>query len=113
MSIVVLAPDSIARELPALGDDVVVVHYHTADDAIEALSADADGFVIVSDGLDEADVAPLAHIIETKAVPCIEVRSERWDGSTPSPLSAACRGVISGFGPRAVAEAVRVLSTKL
>ena len=41
---------------------------------------------------------------------CIEVRSARWDGTSPSPLSAACRGVISGFGTRAIATAVSLVS---
>ena len=65
--------------------------------------------VLVSDGLDVPELATIASAVRESGRPCIEVRSERWDGESPSPLSAACRGVISGFGIEAVRHAAAAL----
>jgi 3-dehydroquinate dehydratase len=39
----------------------------------------------------------------------VEVRFTRWDGEEHSEVSAACRGVIAGFGMEGVAAAVGLL----
>jgi hypothetical protein len=53
----------------------------------------------------------VASAVTASGRPCIEVRSERWDGESPSPLSAACRGVISGFGVDAARQAAAALES--
>ncbi len=105
MSIVVVAPRSVAG-LPEPWDGVTVVRYGSAEEAEAGLAGDAEGYVILSDGLAASELARVAHAVAAVRGACIEVRSDRWDGSTPSPLSAACRGVISGFGVGGVVEAV-------
>ena len=106
MSILVLVPHSMA--LAVQSDQVDVVRYHTAVDAVVALKAGSGPAVVASDGLlDSADA--IAFAIKSSGRSCIEVRSQRWDGETESPLSAACRGVIAGFGPSGVTAAVDLL----
>ena len=65
--------------------------------------------MFVSDGLSAADEATIADAVRARTGQTIEVRSERWDGETPSPLSAACRGVISGFGAAGAVRAIEAL----
>jgi hypothetical protein len=67
--------------------------------------------VVVSDGLNVDDLKMVASAVTASGRPCIEVRSERWDGESPSPLSAACRGVISGFGVDAARQAAAALES--
>ncbi len=110
--IVVLAPALHARELPGLGKDVRVVAYASLGEAIAALRDPAEPAVIWSDGLFEDDPIEIAPFIRTRRAATIEVRARRWDGRTPSHLSAACRGVISGFGANGVKRAVELLRSE-
>lgn len=82
--------------------------YTTPQDAVDALAIGA-AVVLVSDGIAERDVATVAGAVAASRATVIEVRAAGWDGQTPSPLSAACRGVISGFGERGVVRAVELL----
>lgn len=66
----------------------------------------ADTFVVVTDGLDEANAEPAAMAVADATGRAIEVRSEAWDGETHSAFSGACVGVISGFGSGGVLAAV-------
>ena len=108
MSVLVLAQ----RDIPLAGlpESVMYVPFATAFDAAISLKATDAPAVIVSDGMDIEDLEALAIVVRERPGQCIEVRFERWDGESPSPLSAACRGVISGFGPNGVRQAVAVLS---
>ena len=101
--IVVVAPANFD-----IADGIPVVRYETAVDVLAALAARGD-VVLVSDALAAAELEAIAATARTRMGQTIEVRSERWDGETQSPLSAACRGVISGFGASGVARAVEVL----
>ncbi|MGH2631984.1 MAG: hypothetical protein ACRDG3_01120 [Tepidiformaceae bacterium] len=102
----VLIPHSTVLPRP-LPDGTDVVRYHTAVDAVVAIKAGDGPAVILSDGLLESADA-LAFAIKTSGRSAIEVRGERWDGETESPLSASCRGVIAGFGPAGVLVAIGV-----
>jgi len=110
--IVVLAPALHARELPDLGKDVRVVAYANLAEAIKALPAAGESAVIWSDGLFEDDPTEIAPFVRVRGTATIEVRASHWDGRTPSHLSAACRGVISGFGPDGVKRAVELLRSE-
>ena len=72
--------------------------YRDAAEIREVLSGADHAFVLCSDGLADKDALGLAALIRELGRTVIEVRGEPWDGASPSPLSAACRGVISGFG---------------
>ena len=86
------------------------VPFQTAFDAVVALKASDAPAVLLTDGLDLEDLDSLASAIRERGGPCIEVRSERWDGETQSPVSAACRGVISGFGANGVRRAAELFA---
>ncbi len=108
-AILVLVPQSMAA--PTLPADTMFVHFHTAVDAVISLRAsDAPG-ILVTDGLDAEDLGALANVIRERSAPCIEVRMVRWDGETQSPVSGACRGVISGFGMAGLTRAIELLGS--
>ena len=107
--ITVVAPAKHADELRELGEGVRVVSYANLEEAIAGLKAAGGAVVIWSDGLFEDDPTEIAPFVRERSVATIEVRGSRWDGQTPSHLSAACRGVISGFGADGVRRAVELL----
>lgn len=88
----------------------MLVHFHTAVDAVISLRASDAPAVVVTDGLDAEDLDSLTNAIRERGAPCIEVRMVRWDGETQSPVSGACRGVVSGFGMDGVGRAVELLA---
>lgn len=100
-----MVPASRLAEVPAL-PGVVVLSYGSALDLIVTLRATANPAVIWSDGLDWDSLEAVAAAVRAREGACIEVRSAGWDGETTSPLSAACRGVISGFGVSGLAAAL-------
>lgn len=104
----VLVPRNIPA--PTLPAEAMLVHFHTAVDAIISLRASEAPAVVVTDGLDSEDLDSLANAIRDRTSACIEVRMVRWDGETQSPVSGVCRGVISGFGMAGVVRAVGVLA---
>lgn len=89
--------------------DTLLLPYGTALDLIVSLRAVANPAVIWSDGVDDDAVDAVAAAVRDHNAACIEVRAERWDGASFSPLSAASRGVISGFGIGGVGAAAAVL----
>jgi 3-dehydroquinate dehydratase len=105
--VTVLVPKAVADALgPVEGADVVVV----AGGLAAAVRAAAGPVVVWSEGLAAGEEAEVAAAVRSLGADCIEVRPERWDGESPSGLSAACRGVISGFGVNGVRAAVAVLT---
>jgi hypothetical protein len=107
-AVLVLVPRGFA--VTGLPEGVMFVPFQTAFDAVVALKASDAPAVLVTDGLDQEDLDSLASVIRERGGPCIEVRSARWDGETQSPVSAACRGVISGFGANGVRRAAELLA---
>jgi hypothetical protein len=106
MSIAVIVATS--RPVRGIPDAAEVVALARAEELPRILAAH-DAAVIVSDGFDDDTLAGLAAAIRASNTPVIEVRAGPWDGETPSPLSGACRGVISGFGEAGIAAAARLL----
>lgn len=91
-------------------DGVTVVRYTDAASCVAALAgAGGTAVVLVSDALPEGSGPAVATAVRAAGRPAVEVRSAPWDGVSPSPVSAACRGVISGFGAGGVGAALRVL----
>jgi hypothetical protein len=74
-----------------------------------ALRGQWDAAILLTGGIPDELLAAIAESVRASGRPVIEVRSDRWDGATPSPVSAACRGVISGFGPAGAAAAAALL----
>lgn len=73
-----------------------------------AKAGDAEGAIIVSDGIAVEELDTVAAAVRGWTGTCIEVRGAAWDGTTFSPLSAACRGVISGFGDDGLRRALEL-----
>ena len=108
MDVALVVPESRLAEVAAL-PGTVLLSYGTALDLVVTLRATANAAVIWSDGLEADSLEAVAAAVRDREGACIEVRSERWDGQTFSPLSAACRGVISGFGEGALVQAAILL----
>lgn len=87
----------------------VLVPYENVVDAVVALKATTLPAVISTDGLAPEDLPSLAAAIAAHPASCIEVRAAAWDGESGSPVAAACRGVISGFGTDGVRRAIELL----
>ncbi len=83
--------------------------YATLADVLGALRGRGPA-VLCTDGFGDDWLEPVTAAIRERGAPVIEVRSERWDGVTQSPVSAASRGVISGFGASGVTAAAGVLA---
>lgn len=102
----------IPRTVPApeLPPGAMLVHFHTAFDAVISLRATEAPAVLVTDGLDAEDLDSLATAIRSRRPgSCVEVRMTKWDGEWQSPVSGVCRGVISGFGSNGIRRAVEWL----
>ena len=108
MSILLLIPAGTVPGAWAAGCDVAT--YASGDEVIRALKRTFDAAVLVSDGLPGESLDAVAAAVSASGRSVIEVRTERWDGASHSALSAACRGVISGFGLAGVREAIRALT---
>lgn len=107
MPVLLIASHELAGPLPEHDVELLVA---TRVNAIQPLLASYAAAIIVSDGFSEAQLAELAAAVRTSGIVAVEVRTARWDGQTPSPLSAACRGVISGFGEAGIAAALGFLN---
>ncbi|GAB4331029.1 MAG: hypothetical protein Kow0010_16180 [Dehalococcoidia bacterium] len=83
--------------------------YNAARSVADELRSDFDAAVLMTDAVPPADADVVAKAVKRAARPVIEVQGRRWDGMESSPISAACRGVISGFGVDGVVAAVRLL----
>jgi hypothetical protein len=104
VNVAVFAPEGC--DLPVLAEGVEIVRYSGAAGLAGRLRG-YDAAVLVSDGL--ADPDAVAGEIRALGLPVIEVQAARWDGETHSALTAACRGVIAGFGAAAVRYALEAL----
>lgn len=108
MAILVIFPADVAPDIPT-SEGVALVAYRSAEDVIAALTSAADAAVLVSDSIGEPDLAAVARSASRCAFRVIEVRTLGWDGVTESVLSAACRGVIAGFGLAGIQAALSLL----
>jgi len=107
-AVLVLLPQGLAR--PPLPEGAMLVPFQTAFDAAVALRASDAPAVLVTDGLDTEDLDTLAAALRERQGQCIEVRYGGWDGESHSPVSGACRGVVSGFGPDGLERAAALLA---
>lgn len=106
MNVLVLVPQAFVFPHPLPGG-TELVRYHTAVEAVVALRAGDGPAVIFSDGLlDSGSAEAVAAAIRASGRSVIEVRGQRWDGETASPISAVCRGVVSGFGAAGLLAAI-------
>lgn len=62
--------------------------------------------VLYHDNLTAREQTRIAGTLDSQSLDVIEVRGLGWDGFESSPLSSACKGVISGFGTAGIAQAV-------
>jgi len=102
----VLALLPLAWEAPG---GVEVIRCENAAQVLDALHTAGSPVILAAEGFTAAEEAAIAARIRERNCSVIEVRAERWDGVTHSPLSAACRGVVSGFGHAGVAAALALL----
>lgn len=86
-----------------------LVPFETIVDAVVSLKATTFPAVVCTDGIAPEDLPSLAAAIAAHPAPCIEVRAGAWDGESGSPVAAACRGVISGFGVDGLRRAADLL----
>ncbi len=93
---------------PPLAEGVDVRTCATAAEVVAALAAATGDVVLCIDGLpgDTAEVVAATAAVDGTV---IEVRRGAWDGETPEAVSAACAGVIAGFGIAGVSAAVALL----
>lgn len=102
----------LATYLPAPLELPEGVRYEPAADldALAAFLGAAPGPVILwSDGIEGDDLHSLAAVVRDLTVEVIEVHPRSSDGLAANPLSGACRGVISGFGPNGILRALEAL----
>lgn len=113
MNTLVIVPHGSLPADGSLGAGCQVVEWHVPDDIIRALGSrdeEVAAVVLGSDGLADTALPGVIAAIADCGLPVVEVRGAQWDGFAPSPLAAACKGVISGFGITGVwaaAEALR------
>ncbi len=89
--------------------DINVVHYESSEQLAGLLASNGnDPVVIMTGDLSSEDQEIVAAAIREHSLRAVEVRAERWDGFSASPLSAACRGVIAGFGANGIPAAIAV-----
>ena len=93
---------------PPLPEGVDIRTCATATEVVAALAAATGDVVLCLDGSggDTAEVAAAAAAVDGTV---IEVKQGAWDGETPEAVSAACAGVIAGFGIAGVSAAVALL----
>lgn len=96
---------------PVLTDeDINTVQYESSEKLASQLATNGDSpAVILTAGITDTDQEIIAAAIRTHGIRVIEVREERWDGFSASPLSAACKGVIAGFGANGIGAAITAL----
>ena len=104
-AVLVILPGGVTA--PPLADGVEVTACATASEVTAALAA-ATGDVVLCAG-DLAGDAGVADALAAVAGTVVQVELEWWDGVTHSAVSAACEGVIAGFGTAGIAAAVAVL----
>lgn len=60
--------------------------------------------ILVRDHIEAAHAAPVVEALRAHPAPVVAVSTTPWDGETPDPIAAACRGIVAGFGYRAIAR---------
>jgi hypothetical protein len=109
-AILVLYPAGEASPVAGLAN-VRAIAYSEPDEVHAALTEPGCAAAVLwSDALTAADLEAAVAAVRASGVSVIEVRAERWDGESLSPLSAACRGVLSGFGAAGVRAALGMLA---
>lgn len=106
--VLVILPAEPAATLPALPATTLVPVTSTLDVVVSLKASDLPA-VICTDTIAEEEAESVAAAIRERSAPCIEVRLAAWDGESHSPVSAACNGVISGFGVDGVVRAAQYL----
>ena len=106
VDILVLLPLGVAP--PPLREDVEVRTCATAADVVAALAGATGDVVLCDDGL-EGSAEDVAAAVAAVDGAVIQVKQGPWDGENHSPVSAACAGVIAGFGRGGVGAAVALL----
>lgn len=92
---------------PPLPDGVEVRTCGNSGEVVDALRQAGGDVVLCVDGLPDAEV--IAGAVRTVEATVILVEPGAWDGETHSPVSAACTGVIAGFGIAGVGAAVALV----
>ncbi|MDE2668408.1 MAG: hypothetical protein OXI51_02010 [Chloroflexota bacterium] len=103
--VLVILPAGVAP--PPLPEGVEVRPCATSGEVAAALRQAGGDVVLCVDGLPDAEV--IAGAVRTVEAAVILVEPDAWDGETHSPVSAACSGVIAGFGIAGVSAAVALL----
>ena len=104
-AVLVILPAGVTA--PPLPDGVEVRVCATVAEVTAALAA-ATGDVVLCAGV-PGEVAGSEDAVAAVAGAVIQVELESWDGVTHSAVSAACAGVIAGFGTAGIAAAVALL----
>ena len=102
--LVILSAGVASPPLPEGVDVRVCASSGEVDDALRQAGGDV---VLCVDGLPDAEV--IAGAVRTVDATVILVEQAAWDGEAHSPVSAACAGVIAGFGIAGVSAAVALL----
>lgn len=106
--VLVIVPAEAIAALPPLPATTLVPVTSTLD-VVVSLKASPLPAVICTDTIAGEEAESVAAAIRERAAPCVEVRLAGWDGESHSPVSAVCKGVISGFGPAGVLRAAQYL----
>ncbi len=104
-TVLVILPSGVTP--PPLADGVEVRVCATVAEVTGALAAATSDVVLCAGDL--AGDAGIASAAAALAGTVIQVELESWDGVTHSAISAACAGVIAGFGTAGIAAAVALL----
>lgn len=107
--VAVLVPTTVDIALPAGSE---LQEYRDTNDLVTRLGMLPIGtrVVLFHENLAVEEQERIAGTIRHHELDVVEVRGSGWDGFAPAPLSAACRGVISGFGAAGIGHAVTALA---
>jgi hypothetical protein len=112
--VLVLVPHGAVPDGAAI-DGCRVVTWRSGDDVLRELEAAAAeglaGVVLVSDGLPPDHAAAVVETVRTCRIPVVEVLGGQWDGFSRLDLSAAGRGMVSGFGIEGAWAAAKALTS--
>ncbi|GIW13733.1 MAG: hypothetical protein KatS3mg062_1172 [Tepidiforma sp.] len=102
--VLVILPADAPQELAWPGAEVH--RYRSPLDIPGILRGSALPVILVRDRIPPEHSGAVAEAVRAHPADVIAVGSAPWDGATPDPLAAACRGIVSGFGYGAVARLV-------
>ena len=107
--VLILIPAAEAASLPHV-EGAVLVPFTTTLDVVVSLKASPLPAILCTDTIPAEEADAVVTALRDRPAACIEVRLAPWDGESHSPISAACRGVIAGFGVVGVVRAAELLS---